>query len=133
MQAVLLLLAALAHHSHPAFYDQCTSVTIEGRIDSVEWKNPHSLLDITTDDGKAYRAEWSPPNALKRQNIAEPGAGERVVVIGNPMRDVAAIKARFPDLKIEPPSKPVLDVVSIRATSGNWSWSRPNPQSDCRK
>jgi len=120
---LLLALAALGHHSHPLFYDQCTNVTIEGRIDSVQWKNPHSLLDITTDDGKAYRAEWSPPNALRRENIAEPQAGERVIVVGNPMRDVAQIKASFPALNIEPPAKPVLDVVQIRG--GSWSWSRP--------
>ena len=131
---VLLALAALGHHSHPAFYDQCTAVTIEGRIDSVQWKNPHVLLDITTNDGKAYRAEWSPPNALKRENIAEPMAGERVVVIGNPMRDVAAIKATFPGLNIEPPTKPVLDIVQIRGVNSDWKWSRAavTPQ-DCRK
>jgi len=134
MNAALLVLtlAALGHHSHPLFYDQCTSVTIEGRIDSVQWKNPHALLDITTDDGKAYRAEWSPPRALERENIMAPKAGERVVVVGNPMRDIAQIKASFPTLNLEPPAKPVLDVVRIRGV--NWNWSRPQQsQPDCRK
>ena len=121
---LLLALAALGHHSHPAFYDQCTTVTIEGRIDAVQWKNPHSLLDITTDEGKAYRTEWSPPRALEREKIAAPKAGERVVVVGNPMRDIAAIKATFPTLTLEPPTKPVLDVVQIRAVTGDWNWSR---------
>ena len=124
----LLLALALGHHSHPAFYDQCTSVTIEGRIDTVQWKNPHSLLDITTDDGKSYRAEWSPPNALRREGITEPAVGERVVVVGNPMRDIAAIRARFPDLKIDAPAKPVVDVVSIRGASSNLNWSRAVPK-----
>jgi hypothetical protein len=126
--------AASAHHSHPAFYDGCTSVTIDGRIDSVQWKNPHALLDITTEDGKAYRAEWGPPNALRRDNITEPAVGERVVVVGNPMRDIAAIKATFPALNLEPPTKPVLDVVQIRGVTGNWQWSRPAATTQgCRK
>ena len=131
---LLLALAALGHHSHPAFYDQCTTVTIEGQIDAVQWKNPHALLDITTNDGKAYRAEWSPPNALKREGIAEPAVGERVTVVGNPMRDIAAIKATFPTLNLEPPAKPVLDVVQIRGVTGDWNWSRTvvTPK-DCKK
>ena len=134
MIAALLALALLGHHSHPAFYDGCTIVTIEGRIDSVQWKNPHALLDITTDEGKAYRAEWNPPRALEREKISAPMPGERVVVVGNPMRDVAAIKATFPALNIEPPTKPVLDVVQIRGVTNNWKWSRAvvTPQ-DCRK
>ena len=130
----VLLLAALAHHSHPAFYDACTTVTIEGQIDSVQWKNPHVLLDLTANDGRAYRADWTSAGALERDKIAPPNAGDRVVVTGNPMRDVAAITARFPTLKLEPPAKPVVDVVQIRGvTNANaWSWSRAveTPQ-DC--
>lgn len=136
MKATLLLLAlaALGHHTHPVFYDQCTNVEIEGRLDGVQWKNPHVLLDVTTDDGKAYRAEWSQPNTLRREGISEPAVGERVVVVGNPMRDVATIKATFPALNLEPPSKPVLDVVQIRDVANSWSWSRSAPtRLDCRK
>src|SRR3954471_11532982 len=131
---LLLALAGLGHHSHPAFYDGCTSVTIEGQIDNVQWKNPHALIDITTTDGKAYRAEWSPPRALEREKIAAPKAGERVVVVGNPMRDIAAIKATFPALNLEPPTTPVLDVLQIRGVTNSWHWSRSvvAPQ-DCKR
>jgi hypothetical protein len=119
---------ARAHHSHPAFYDECTSVTIEGEIESVQWKNPHVLIDLTTSDGKAYRADWTSVTALGRRSIEPPKAGDRVVITGNPMRDVAAIRARFPSLTLETPAKPVVDVVSIRGASGNWSWKRPEPE-----
>jgi len=119
---------ARAHHSHPAFYDACTTLTIEARIDSVQWKNPHVLLDLTTDDGKAYRAEWTSVGALERSRIEPPTAGDRVVVAGNPMRDVAAIKAKFPSLTLSPPAKPVVDVVSIRGAGGSWSWKRNEPE-----
>jgi Family of unknown function (DUF6152) len=113
---------ARAHHSHPAFYDACTSVTIEGQIDSVQWKNPHVLLDVTTTDGKEYRADWTSMGALERNKIEPPKVGDRVVITGNPMRDVAEIRARFPDLKLEPPQKPVLDVRQIRGAGGSWRW-----------
>jgi len=123
---------AMAHHSHPAFYDACKSVTIEGTVDSVQWKNPHVLIDLTTRDGMAYRAEWSSAGALDRRAIEPPKAGDRLVVTGNPMRDVAAIRARFPDLKLEIPQKPVVDVTQIRGTSDSWSWTRDEPTpSDC--
>jgi hypothetical protein len=29
--------SAHAHHSHVYFYDQCKSITIEGRVESVQW------------------------------------------------------------------------------------------------
>jgi Family of unknown function (DUF6152) len=130
---LLLALAALGHHSHPTFYDACTTVTIDAQIDSVQWKNPHVLLDLTTTDGRAYRADWTSAGALERNKIEPPKAGERVVITGNPMRDVAAIRARFPDLKLETPAKPVLDVVSIRGASGSWNWKRNEPETppDC--
>jgi len=31
---------------HGMFYDACTSVTIEGRVESIQWKNPHILIDL---------------------------------------------------------------------------------------
>ena len=40
--------AAYAHHSHPYFYDPCKSVTIEGRVDSVQWKDPHWMTERRT-------------------------------------------------------------------------------------
>ena len=124
---------AIAHHSHPIFYDACTSVTLEGTIESVEWKNPHVLLDIKATDGKAYRADWTSIGALERAKVAQPKAGDRVVIRGNPMRDIAAIKAKFPELTLEPPTKPVVDIVQVRGVNDNWSWARTEPATapDC--
>ena len=114
----------MAHHSHPAFYDACKSVTIEGKVDSVQWKNPHVLIDLTTADGKAYRAEWTSVGALERRAVKPPRAGDNLVVTGDSMRDVAAINARFPELKLQPPQNPVVDVAEIRDASNSWSWKR---------
>jgi Family of unknown function (DUF6152) len=123
---------ATAHHSHPVFYDSCTSLTIEGEIESVQWKNPHVLIDLIANDGKPYRAEWMSAGILDRTSVEPPKVGNRVVITGNPMRDVAAIRARFPDLKLEPPVKPVVDLVQIRRASDGWSWARTESTSqDC--
>ena len=48
--------SAHAHHSHGMFYDICTSVTIDGTIEAVQWKNPHILIDLKTSDGAVYRS-----------------------------------------------------------------------------
>jgi hypothetical protein len=44
---------AFAHHSHPLTYDWCKSITVEGRVESVEYKNPHSIIVVRQDDGTA--------------------------------------------------------------------------------
>src|SRR6185436_15743076 len=53
-QAIQLAITALcivaaassvrAHHSHATFYDPCKSLTLEGRLESIQWKQPHILL-----------------------------------------------------------------------------------------
>jgi len=125
-------LPAGAHHSHPIFYDSCTTLTIEGEIESVQWKNPHVLIDLTANDGKAYRAEWTSAAILNQTSVEPPKAGDRVVVRGNPMRDVESIRARFPSLKLDTAAKPVVDLIQIRRASDGWNWARAEPTSqDC--
>ena len=45
--------SAYAHHSHPYFYDECKSITIEGRVERVEFKDPHTWIVLRLDDGTA--------------------------------------------------------------------------------
>ena len=72
--------AAGAHHSHPAFYDFCTRVTLAGRIESVEWKDPHVQIRLALDDGTAYRVEWGSPRILERQGVA--AAAQKALTFG---------------------------------------------------
>jgi len=51
--------AAYAYHSHPYFYDQCKSITIEGRVDSVQWKDPHTWIVLRLDNGTTYAVDWT--------------------------------------------------------------------------
>ena len=91
--AVVLYLAtpassAYAHHSHPYFYDECKSVTIEGRVERVEFKDPHTGIVLRLDDGAAYTVDWAPLSRLTNDRIIGPAKnalvfGARVVVTGN--------------------------------------------------
>jgi hypothetical protein len=54
---VALASSAYAHHSH--FYDQCRSITIEGRVEQLEFKNPRNSITLRLDDGTAYIVDWN--------------------------------------------------------------------------
>src|SRR4051794_12594785 len=83
-----------AHHSHGWIYDLCKSVTIEGQVGTVQWKNPHTWFDLTLNDGITYHVEWTSAIGLANRGVADSaktalGIGERVVVTGHPIKDPA--------------------------------------------
>ena len=125
--------SASAHHSHPYFYDQCKSITIEGRIDSVVFKDPHSIIVLRTDDGMAYTVDWAGLRGLTNNGVLDAAKaalvfGARVVVTGNPIRDVAQIQAHFSNIKSVNPN--TIDPRSIRRVGGDFSWAlTPTPPS----
>jgi hypothetical protein len=129
--ALLLTIASTdlaAHHSHQRFFDWCTTATFEGRIARVEWKNPHSLIDVVTDDGVTYHVEWTSLSSLARQyGSPPPGAlapGARVVVAAHPMRSVADIRASFPEWNGNAPPNTV-DPTQIRRVDNGFTWELP--------
>jgi hypothetical protein len=118
-----------AHHSHPYFYDECKSVTIEGRVERVEFKDPHTLIFLRLDDGAAYTIDWAPMSRLTNQGVIGPAKaslvfGARVVVTGNRIRTAAQIREHFPDFKsdVDPNT---LDPASIRRVGDSFSWALP--------
>lgn len=48
---------AVAHHS-TAEFDYTKQVTIKGTVKEVQWTNPHSYIQLITDDG-AQKVQWS--------------------------------------------------------------------------
>ena len=64
--------SAYAHHSHPYFYDQCKSITIEGRVERVEFKDPHTWIVLRLDDGTAYTVDWAPLSRLTNNRHHRP-------------------------------------------------------------
>ena len=119
--------SAYAHHSHPYFYDQCKSITIEGRVESVQWKDPHTLIVLRLDDGTAYTVDWNPLSRLTNNGIIGPAKaalvfGARIAVTGNPIRSTAQIREHFPDYTHEVNPNTV-DPTLIRRVGDSWSWT----------
>jgi hypothetical protein len=125
---VALASAAYAHHSH--FYDQCKSITIEGRVERVEFKNPHNLTTLRLDDGTAYIVDWI--NLTRLTSVGIIGAakqavvsGARVVVTGIRIGKVAEIRQLAPKFKgdVDPNT---VEARSIRRVDDSFSWP-PSP------
>jgi hypothetical protein len=79
-----------AHHSPIAFDVTVTDFKISGQIESVDMRNPHSVmvLNVANDDGSTTRwdIEFSSVNLLLRRgwDFERIKAGDRVTCIGNP-------------------------------------------------
>jgi hypothetical protein len=112
-------LSAYPHHAYGLFFDLCTSVTLEGRVDGVEWKTPHVWINLTTDEGTAYRAEWTSQQSLSNRGVTAETLkpGDRIAVTGSPMRDPAS--ARDPVLA----RRTVSALTSVRRPSDAWTWT----------
>jgi hypothetical protein len=125
----MLAPAAMAHHSHPIFYDMCTTTAIEGRVTRVQWKMPHSLIDVETDAGATYHVEWMNAQALPRQASGAENAltiGARIAVTAHPHRTGDAIRISFPELPGEPVPNTV-DPTEIRRVDGSFNWALQPP------
>ena len=125
---------AFAHHSHPLTYDWCKSITVEGRVESVEYKNPHSIIVVRQDDETAYIVDWLLLDGLTRNRILESAKaalafGARVSVTGAPIRTAAEIRGFFPDFKGEVNPR-TIDPWLIRRAGDTFNWGlepSPNP------
>jgi hypothetical protein len=142
---VILYMGALAssgyaHHSHPYFYDECKSITIEGRVERVEFKDPHTWIVLRLDDGTAYTVDWAPQSRLTNTRVIGPAKealvfGARIAVTGNRIRSSAQIREHFPDLKNDVNPNTV-DPGSIRRVDDSFTWALPpraNPPNCDRK
>ena len=132
--------SAYAHHSHPYFYDQCKSITIEGRVERVEFKDPHTLIFVRLDDGTVYTADWAGLRGLTNNHILGPAKealvfGARVAVTGSPIRTATEIREHFPDFTSDVNPR-TIDPKLIRRVGDSFSWAlspSPNPPNCDRK
>ncbi len=96
---------AMAHHSFAAF-DSKQQLTLNATVVALEWKNPHSWLQVSAPDSKGAVHEWGielgAPAAMLREGwrprIVAPG--DKITVTISPNRNgtfggslVKAIKA----------------------------------------
>ena len=130
--------SAHAHHSHVYFYDQCKSITVEGPVESVQFKDPHTLIILRAKDGTAYTVDWKGMSALTTAGTLGPAkaalvSGARIAVTGRPIRTGAEIREHSPEYTHEPNPRTV-DPTLIRRVGDGWSWAAPPIQNppDCK-
>jgi hypothetical protein len=126
---VTLAPSAYAHHSH--FYDQCKSITIEGRVERVEFKNPHNSIMLRLDEGTGYIVDWLNVTRLTDAGIIVAAkqamvAGARIVATGFLIKNVAEIRHVAPKFKgdVDPNT---VEARSIRRVDDSFSWA-PSPR-----
>ena len=83
--------AAEAHHDFTLTYLADRTVTIEGELAQLLFRNPHTLVYlIVRDRGRdvRYAVEWAGPAQLQEQGITSETlkVGDHVVVTGSPGR-----------------------------------------------
>jgi hypothetical protein len=84
--------AAYAHHSFGATYLENQTVTIEGDLVQVLFRNPHSFVHLLVreKDGTTvrYAVEWGGANQLGGQGVSRDTLkiGDHLIISGNPGR-----------------------------------------------
>jgi Family of unknown function (DUF6152) len=66
-------LPLIAHHGIGTAYDVCRTVTLDGVLTALEWRNPHVVLHINVKGEDGNTLAWSvatpAPNVLNRQGL----------------------------------------------------------------
>jgi hypothetical protein len=97
--------AAYAHHSFAATYDESKTIEIKGKIVVFQFRNPHSFVtvEVTNADGKKVRWGVEGPGSTQLQNSGIQNDtlryGDEVVVSGNPSRSPGEAKLRMRTMK----------------------------------
>jgi hypothetical protein len=137
MLAVILAVAlgssAYAHHSH--FYDECRSIQVEGRVERVDFKNPHNVIVLRLDDGTTYSVDWVNVTWLTRAGVIGAAkeavvSGARIAVTGYLIRDAAELRKSVPKFKgnVDPNT---VEARSLRRVDASFTWPvPPSPRSN---
>ena len=103
--ALALAAPAYAHHSFAATYREKDSVTIEGELVQLDFRNPHSFVhvDVKEKDGTKvrYAVEWAGVGQLGQQGVTRDTfkVGDHVIISGAPGRNAADHRVRMVTLK----------------------------------
>jgi Family of unknown function (DUF6152) len=97
--------AAYAHHSFAATYDESKTMELKGKIVVFQFRNPHSFVtvEVTNADGKKVRWGVEGPGSTQLTNSGIQNDtlryGDEVVVSGNPSRTPGEAKLRMRTMK----------------------------------
>jgi hypothetical protein len=88
-------LAASAHHSFAAFFDNQKSVSVQGKVTQFHFANPHGIIaiEVTNPDGTKtlWKGETNSPSMMARRGWTKESikVGDTVTIDGWPARDNA--------------------------------------------
>ena len=96
-------IAAYAHHSFAATYQEDKKVTVEGKVVQLLLRNPHSFFHIEVKDEGGQTVTWSiegaPASQLKTTGGDALKIGDLVSVVCNPARSEDAHRGRLLSIK----------------------------------
>jgi hypothetical protein len=96
---------AYAHHSFAATYRESQTVTIEGELVQLDFRNPHSFVHVMVKekDGSMvrYGVEWGGVGQLGQQGVTRDTLkiGDHVIITGAPGRNAADHRVRMVTLR----------------------------------
>ena len=105
-----------AHHSFPATYSVNKTITIEGKVAQLLFRNPHSFLQIDAKDvsGQVQRwsLEWGGATQLTSQGVVKDTlkVGDDLIVTANPARST------------ETSTRALLK--TLRRPTDGWTWGQ---------
>jgi hypothetical protein len=78
---------AIAHHGWSEYNNEQT-LNLSGEIQKVSYDNPHTTVEVKTDDNKVWQAVLAPPARLQRRGLRQNAlqVGQRVKLVGYPHR-----------------------------------------------
>lgn len=102
---LIFAMAAQAHHSFTATYDESQEIRIEGTLVAFHFRNPHASVDVLAEneDGEMVRwgVEWGGAGQLASQGVTRESlkAGDYVVITGSPSRNAELHRMRMQSLR----------------------------------
>lgn len=105
LAAVLLSEGASAHHAVGALYYEQRTVTLEGELAQVHFRNPHSIVHLVVRDKAGrevrYAVEWAGAGQLEEQGVtsATLKVGDYLVITGSPARNPQDHRIRMTTLR----------------------------------
>ena len=105
--------SSAAHHSVAKIYREDERITIEGVLQTLVFRNPHSYLHVKAPDRHAQMRVWAVESGTGQQlrqrlSNATLKPGDRVIVTGDPGYDAGAWRMRLRTI--------------VRPSDG-WRWS----------
>ena len=96
---------AYAHHSFAATYFEDKTEKIEGKLVQFLFRNPHSFVQVESEDDKGqvirWAVEWGAGGQLGRQGVTRDTLkpGDHVIIVGNPGRNPEDHRIRMRSIK----------------------------------